>query len=83
MLRKRLKSRTGRQNPTRLIHYSEEFLSDFYEKWSADPESVSDNAFFHVHMHLLACEVCSRLAKQCEDRAGSHTADIKRISACS
>ncbi len=52
-----------------LIHYSEAVLADFYRRWVADPESFSDNEFFRVHMHLLACEDCSCLAKQCEDRA--------------
>jgi hypothetical protein len=52
-----------------LTHYSEAVLSDFYRRWVADPESFSDNEFFRVHMHLLACEDCSSLAKKCEDRA--------------
>jgi hypothetical protein len=66
-------SRAGKKQPN-LIHYSEAFLSDFYERWVADPESFSDNEFFRVHMHLLACEDCSSLAKKCEDRAGAMAA---------
>jgi hypothetical protein len=63
-------SRAGKKQPN-LIHYSEAFLSDFYERWVADPEAFNDNEFFRVHMHLLACEDCSSLAKKCEDRAAA------------
>jgi hypothetical protein len=68
MFRNSENSRAGK-NQSNLIHYSEALLSDFYRRWVADPESFSDNEFFRVHLHLLACEDCSALAKKCEDRA--------------
>jgi hypothetical protein len=61
----------ARRKQSDLVHYSEAVLSDFYTRWVADPESFSDSEFFRVHMHLLACEECSSLAKKCEDRAAA------------
>jgi hypothetical protein len=63
-------------DPSRLIHYSESYLSHFYARWTADPDSISDGEFFLVQMHLLACADCCRLGKQCEDRERSHGASV-------
>jgi hypothetical protein len=75
MFRNSENSHIGKKQP-HLIHYSEAALSDFYRRWVADPESFSDTEFFRVHMHLLACEDCSALAKECEDRASALAAAV-------
>jgi hypothetical protein len=72
MPRKREISSLGVVESDRLIHYSEDFLSDFYERWTADPEHFSDDEFFRVQMHLLACDRCLLLGERCEDKARSH-----------
>jgi hypothetical protein len=59
-----------------VIHYPESYLSHFYARWTANPDSISDGEFFLVQMHLLACADCCRVGKQCEDRERSRAPSV-------
>ncbi|HVW83357.1 MAG TPA: hypothetical protein VHB50_01705 [Bryobacteraceae bacterium] len=50
-------------------HFTDSELSRFYRKWVEDPDSVGDDEFDTIHLHLLVCEACCARARKQEQRS--------------
>ena len=58
-----------------LGHIDEIRYLAFYGIWAVTPELVSDSEFDDIQLHLLECDECEAMARNCE----LHFCEVPRV----